>query len=55
MPDDDWDEQMRRLDERTAKRRAKLKDQDEAIQQELREAGERQAKDGGDGGEQPGA
>ena len=32
MADDDWDKEMERLDERTAKRRAKAKEQDEKAQ-----------------------
>jgi hypothetical protein len=38
---DDWDKQMERLDERTAKRRAKIKQLDEEMQKALREADER--------------
>jgi len=41
MADDDWDKEMERLDERTAKRRAKAKEQDEKAQELIREAEER--------------
>jgi hypothetical protein len=41
MADDDWDKAMERLDERTAKRRAKAKEQDEKAQELIREAEER--------------
>ena len=45
MADDDWDKEMERLDERTAKRRAKAKEQEEEAQKLLREAEERRKPD----------
>jgi hypothetical protein len=45
MADDDWDKEMERLDERTAKRRAKAKEQDEKAQELIREAEERRKTD----------
>jgi hypothetical protein len=45
MAEDDWDKEMERLDERTAKRRAKAKEQDEEAQKLLREAEERRERD----------
>lgn len=45
MADDDWDKEMERLDERTAKRRAKAKEQEEEAQKLLREAEERWDRD----------
>jgi hypothetical protein len=45
MADDDWDKEMERLDERTAKRRAKAKEQEEEAQKLLREAEERRKTD----------
>jgi hypothetical protein len=44
MPDD-WDKEMERLDERTAKRRAKAREQDEKAQELIREAEERRNRD----------
>jgi hypothetical protein len=44
MPDD-WDKEMERLDERTAKRRAKAKEQDEEMQRAIREAEQRRDHD----------
>jgi len=41
MADDDWDREMKRLDDRTAKRRARAKEQDEEMQKAIREAEER--------------
>jgi hypothetical protein len=41
MTDDDWDKAIERLDERTAKRRAKAKEQDDKAQELIREAEER--------------
>jgi hypothetical protein len=45
MQEDDWDKQMERLDEKTAQRRAKAKQLDEAIQEESRRAEERRHDD----------
>ena len=45
MADDDWDTEMKRLDDRTAKRRAKAKEQDEEMQKAIREAEERRERD----------
>jgi hypothetical protein len=45
MADDDWDKEMERLDERTARRRAKAKEQDEKAQELIREAEERHKSD----------
>lgn len=45
MADDDWDKEMERLDERTAKRRAKAKEQEEEAQKLLRDAEERRKTD----------
>jgi hypothetical protein len=42
---DDWDKQMERLDDRTAKRRAKAKEQDEKAQDLILEAEERRDRD----------
>jgi hypothetical protein len=43
--EDDWDKQMERLDDKTAKRRAKSKEQDEEVQKAIREAEERRDRD----------
>ena len=45
MADDDWGKEMERLDDRTAKRRAKAKEQDEEMQKAIREAEERRERD----------
>ena len=45
MADDDWDTEMKRLDDRTAKRRAKAKEQDEEMQKAILEAEERRERD----------
>ncbi len=42
---DDWDEALKRFDERTVKRRARAKEQDEKAQEMIREAQERQDSD----------
>jgi hypothetical protein len=42
---DDWDKELERLDERTAKRRAKATEQDEKAQELIREAEERRDRD----------
>ena len=42
---DDWDKQMRELDERTAKRRADAKELEEKMQEAIREAEERRDRD----------
>jgi hypothetical protein len=42
---DEWDEALKRFDERTAKRRVKAKENDEKAQQVIREAEERHASD----------
>jgi hypothetical protein len=45
MADDDWGKEMERLDDRTAKRRARAKEQDEEMQKAIREAEERRERD----------
>jgi hypothetical protein len=45
MTDDEWDKELERLDERTAKRRAKAKEQEEEAKRLLREAEERRKTD----------
>jgi hypothetical protein len=42
---DDWDEALKRFDERTLKRRAKAKEQEEKAQELIREAQERHDSD----------
>src|SRR6476659_4751515 len=41
----EWDKEMKRLDDRTAKRRARAKEQDEEMQRAIREAEERRERD----------
>ena len=43
--DDDWNEALKRFDERTTKRREKAKEQDEKAQEVIREARERRDTD----------
>jgi hypothetical protein len=43
--EDNWDQQMEHLDERTAKRRARAKEQDDEVQKLIREAEERRERD----------
>ena len=45
MADDDWGKEMERLDDRTAQRRARAKQQDEEMQKVIREAKERRKRD----------
>ena len=40
---DDWDKQIERIDERTAKRRAKIKQLDEEMRNAIQEADQRRA------------
>lgn len=40
---DEWDKQLERLDERTAKRRANIKQLDDEVQEAIRDAEERRA------------
>jgi hypothetical protein len=42
---DDWNEALKRFDERTAKRRARAKEQEEKAREVIREAQERQGND----------
>ena len=43
--DDEWKKELERFDERTAKRRARAKDQEEKAQEMIREAEERRDRD----------
>jgi hypothetical protein len=45
MPDDEWKKELQRFDERTKKRRAKAKEQEENAQDMIREAEERRERD----------
>ena len=45
MPDDGWKKELEQFDERTAKRRARAKKQDQEGQEIIREAEERRDRD----------
>jgi hypothetical protein len=45
MADDEWKKELEQLDERTTKRRARAKEQDEEGQEIIREAEERRDRD----------
>jgi hypothetical protein len=45
MADEDWKKALEQFDERTTRRRAKAKEQDEKAQEMIREAEERRERD----------
>jgi len=45
MADEDWKKELKEFDERTAKRRAKAKEQNDKAQEMIREAEERRDRD----------